>query len=101
MGATYNYSTGKIEHDYHFRRWDEKCKLGGLPCYVGSDRCRQCSHYAGSMHSFSTQLRYGFRMKDSWVMCQHKEAKDSENSGEAHFAFGEMMRHNALCALDG
>lgn len=100
MATTYDYQTRKIERDFHFVRWDEKCKLGGLPCYVGSERCTKCQHYNGSIHPFSHFLRYGFRLNDSYVFCKHPEKKDSEDCGEAIHAFHEAFEHEALCALD-
>ena len=99
MAATYDYSTRRIERDFHFVRWDERCKLSGLPCYAGSDRCRSCNHYCGSIHPFSMQLGYGFRLKDSYVMCKHPDKKDSENSSEAMSAFHKKLEHEAMCAL--
>lgn len=99
MAATYDYQTGRIEHDYHFVRYGEKCKLSGLPAYVGSDRCLHCPHNAGSIHPFSVQLRYGIRLDDSYVLCKHKESKDSENCGIAKHAFYEQLQDEALCAL--
>lgn len=99
MAATYDYSTGKIERDFHFIRWHEKCKLGGLPCYVGSERCTKCQHYDGSIHPWSMMLRHGFRLNDSYVFCKHPEKKDSENSLEAVMAFNESFENRALCAL--
>jgi hypothetical protein len=99
MAATYDYKTGKVETDAHFVRYNEKCKLSGLPCYVGSDRCLSCKHNTGTIHPFSCQLRYGIKLDESYVMCNHTDAKDSENSGIARHAFWEMLQNEALCAL--
>lgn len=99
MAATYDYQTGRIEHDYHFIRYGEKCRLSGLPCYAGNDRCLNCQQNAGTIHPFSYQLRHGIRLDDSYVLCKHKEAKDSENSGLAKYAFNEQVKYEALCAL--
>ena len=102
MATTYDYQTRQIKRDFHFVRWDDKCRLSGLPCYAGSDRCtKQCKYYAGSIHPFSTMLRYGLRLNDSYVYCKHPEKKDSENSSEAVWAFQEAFEHEALCALYG
>ena len=100
MATTYDYQTRKIERDFHFVRWDEKCKLGGLPCYVGSERCTKCQYYNGSIHPFSFQIRFGYRLNDSYVFCKHPEKKDSENCSEAIHAFHEAFEHEALCAMD-
>ena len=100
MAATYDYTTRQIERDFHFVRRDEKCRLGGLPCYAGSERCTKCQYYAGSIHPFSYHIRYGGRLNDSYVFCKHPEKNDSENSEEALHAFNEAFEHEALCALD-
>ena len=99
MAATYDYSTRKIERDFHFIRYGEKCKLSGLPCYSGSDRCLKCQNYEGSIHPFSTHIRYGLRLDESYVFCNHPEAKDSENCGMAKHVFHEQLEQEALCAL--
>ena len=100
MDITYNYKTGNIESDgHHFVRWDQKCKLSGLPCRAGSDRCTNCKSYEGSIHPFTHELKYGRRLNDSYVICSHPEQKDSENCGEAYSAFHEMIEHDAMCAL--
>ena len=99
MAATYDYQTGRIEYDFHFVRYGEKCKLSGLPCYSGSERCSQCKYNAGAIHPFSCQLRCGIRLDDSYRLCKHKEAKDSENSRLAKYAFHEQFKDEALCAL--
>lgn len=100
MAATYDYQTGRIEHDYHFIRYDEICRLSGLPCYSGSDRCLHCQCNKGTIHPFSFHLRHGIRLDDSYVLCNHKDAKDSENSGLAQYAFYEQLKDEALRALD-
>lgn len=99
MAASFDYQTGQIEHDYHFVRYDEKCKLSGLPCYAGSDRCLKCSNNAGTLHPFSTHIRLGIRLDDSYVLCNHKQQKDSENCGVAKYVFFEQLKDEALCAL--
>ena len=99
MAATYDYQTGKVDRDFHFVRYNEKCRLSGLPCYAGSDRCLKCPNNVGSIHPFSTHIRYGLRLQDSYVYCNHPNAKDSENSGEANSAFYSQMQNEALCAL--
>lgn len=48
MAASYDYTTGKMERDFHFVKWDTRCKGSGLPCKAGSDRCQKCEHYWGS-----------------------------------------------------
>lgn len=101
MATTYDYQTGQIARDFHFVRWDEKCRLGGLPCYVGSERCTKCKYYNGSIHPFSYHIRFGGRLNDSYVFCKHPDQKDSENSREASDAFNEAFKDRALCALDG
>ena len=53
MATTYNYQTGKIERDFKFIRYGEKCKRSGLPCYAGStNRCEKCQHYGGLITPF-------------------------------------------------
>ena len=99
MAAEYNYQNGQITYDFHFVRYDEKCKLSGLPAYVGGDRCMRCPHNVGSIHPFSVQLKYGVRLDNSYVYCNHKDAKDSENCGIAKHAFREQLQDEALCAL--
>lgn len=100
MAATYDYNTGKIEHDYHFVKYGEKCRLSGLPCYAGSVRCSyHCPYNAGKIDPFSCDIRYGIRLDDSYVLCKHKDSKDSEDSRTAKFAFYEMLKDKALCAL--
>lgn len=101
MATTYDYQTRQIKRDFHFVRWEEPCRLSGLPCYAGSDRCTHaCKYYAGSIHPFSFVMKYGFRLNDSYVYCKHPEQKDSENCSEAAHAFHEAFEHAALCALD-
>ena len=100
MATTYNYETRRIERDFHFVRWDDGCKLSGLPCRAGSVRCTKCQHYDGSIHPWSMMLRHGFRLNDSYIFCKHPDKKDSENSSEAAWAFHEAFEHEALCALD-
>lgn len=99
MAATYDYQTGKVEHDYHFVRYGEKCRLSGLPTFVGNDRCLMCRHYDGSIHPFSTYISLGLRLDDSYVLCKHTEQKDSENCRLARRAFYEKLQNDALCAL--
>lgn len=101
MATTYDYRTGQIRRDFHFVRWDEKCRLSGLPCYAGSGRCVKCQHYNGSIRQSSMFLRFGRRLEDSYVFCKHPDKQDSENSEEAAWAFNEAFKHEALCALDG
>ena len=99
MAATYDYQTGKVEHNYHFVRYDEKCRLSGLPAYAGSDRCLKCQHNGGSLNPFSIELQHDIRLDNSYVLCKHQEQKDSENCGVARRAFYEQLKNDALCAL--
>lgn len=99
MASTYNYTNGQIERDFHFVRWDEKCKRGGLPAKAGNDWCRRCPHYVGSVHPWSFGPENWCRLDDSYVMCNHPDAKDSEDSSTVIHLFNEKLKHNALCAL--
>ena len=99
MATTYDYNTRKIERDFHFVQYDEKCKRGGLPAKVGNDWCRRCKYYDGSLHPSTLGFHYWGRFEESYVFCKHPEAKDSEGSGPAIRAFYERFEEKALCAL--
>lgn len=99
MAATFDYQTGRIEVDFHFVEWDTKCKGSGLPCKAGSERCQKCQHFNGSIHPWSFDVTSFARMDDSYILCKHPDAKDSEGSGTASYLFYEAFRNKALCAL--
>ena len=101
MATTYDYQTRQIKRDFRFVRCDEPCRLSGLPCYAGSGRCTHvCKYYAGALYPWSSMLRHGFILNDSYVFCKHPEQKESENCSEAVYAFNEALEHKALCAMD-
>ena len=78
MAMTYDYNTRKITRDWHIRRHDEKCRLSGLPAYIGGDRCQKCPYNKGTRDLEDT----------FFTLCSHPEAKDSENQG---IYFGASM----------
>ena len=99
MAASYDYTTGKMERDFHFVKWDTRCKGSGLPCKAGSDRCQKCEHYWISIHPSGFGPEYWGRLDDSYVLCKHPKAKDSEDCGTARHLYYEQLKHEALCAL--
>ena len=99
MAATYDYTNGKMERDFHFVKWDEKCRESGLPCRAGSNICSRCPHYDGSIHPSSFGPEYWGRLDDSYVLCKHPDKEDAKDSGVARHLFYERLKHKALCAL--
>ena len=91
MACTYDYQTGKIERDFHFVKVGEKCKLSGLPAKAGNERCCKCPYRRGEIYSWQ------LRGDDSFVMCKHPEAKDSEGSEGARFMWYKKFKEEALC----
>lgn len=78
MAMTYDYDTRKITRDWNIRWHDEKCRLSGLPAYVGGDRCRKCPYNKGIKTDWEARdLEETF-----FTLCSHPEAKDSENTGD-------------------
>ena len=95
MGATYDYSTGKITRDFHFVRGDTKCKGSGLPCWTGGhhDRCRQCQYYAGTLYGWT------LRTDKDFVMCKHPDKEDDPESYEAQRLYNAYLENEAMKAL--
>jgi nitrite reductase/ring-hydroxylating ferredoxin subunit len=93
MGATYDYSTGKITRDFHFAKEGTACRLTALPARVGSSWCMRCEHYRGRIAS------YQFIGDDSFVKCMHKGMKDAEDCQSAVEYFNEKFELEALNAL--
>lgn len=98
MATTYDYQTGKIERDFKFIRYGEKCKRSGLPCYAGAtNRCEKCQHYGGlitpwEMREFTCR-NLG---DDSYVVCKHPEAQDSKDSEHFISIWYEHFRNEAI-----
>ena len=88
MEAKFEYETGKVTRDFKIVRFGERCKLSGLPAYVGNERCRKCKHY-GSMLVLD-----GF-----FAACMHPEQKDSDNILKSLNIFYEQVRSETLNAL--
>ncbi|MBO5628971.1 MAG: hypothetical protein J5965_07805 [Aeriscardovia sp.] len=88
MPANYTYKTGKIERDFRIVRCGEKCKLSGLPTWVGEGRCNKCPYKEGLL-----------TLNGFYIACNHPEQKDSENIGEALQIFYEKFQRQALEAL--
>ncbi len=96
MATTYEYATGRIERDFRFVKDGTKCRLSGLPCYAGSDRCKKCKHHVGDLGPLSLNGRVdGF-----WTMCNHPEMSDSEDCGKVRDTYYDYIEDRALCALD-
>lgn len=98
MATTYDYQTGKIERDFKFVRYGEKCKRSGLPCYAGAtNRCEKCQHYGGLITPFEmrefTCRNLG---DDSYVVCKHPDAQDSKDSEHFISIWYEHFRHEAI-----
>ena len=97
--ATYYYDTCKIERNFKFVRFNEKCRLSGLPCYVGTTRrCEGCPHNGGSVSSFDIRdvdHRY-VGDNEQYVRCLHPDAKDSEGSGNFISMWYEHFRNEAI-----
>lgn len=92
MGATYNYKTGEMTIDFKFVEQGYRCPLSVLPARIGSSWCSEyCNHFGGTWVNFIGP--------ESYVLCKHPDAKDSEGCGEAIHAFYEEIRRKALCAL--
>lgn len=84
MACTYDYNTGKITIDFHVRRDYEKCRLSGLPAFVGSKRCHQCQFFGGSYINWQSR-----EFDDTFfTKCKHPDVKDSEGC--------ELVKHNIL-----
>lgn len=90
MSISYNYKSGRIERDFHFVKYGETCRLTNLPAKVGNRYCREncpfyrCSQIIGA---------------NFYVLCGHKEAKDSNDSRLDIIKYNEQIKHEALCAL--
>lgn len=93
MATTYDYSTGRIERDFHFVERDTACRLTQLPARVGSEWCRRCEHHRGDIYSWE------LRGEKSYVMCSHKDMKDAEDCQKAVMLFNERFEQEALEAL--
>lgn len=66
MKTTYNYDTRQIKRDWVFVRFGTPCKLSGLPCLAGNNRCREkCKHYGG--------------IYQYCIRCDHPEMKEGKN----------------------
>lgn len=98
MEEKFYYQTGKIIRDFKIvREWSyetgyTKCRLSGLPCYVGGDRCRKCSHYGGLLPIDEIKID-GF-----YIRCDHPEQKDSDNIEMVKHAYNEWLRRKAMIA---
>lgn len=106
MAATYDYKTRKMTRDFKFVQYRTKCKLSGLPTYVGyseSDRCKKCPYNGGTFSPITVGFQYHNWLNESYVMCKHPDAKDTENEEirNVRYVFYEMLEYRALCALDG
>ncbi len=93
MATTYDYTTGRIERDFHFVETGTACRLTDLHARVGSDWCRKCKNHRGIISQFET------RSDKSYVMCRHKDMKDSEGCVKAVEYFYVKFEQQALEAL--
>lgn len=90
MSITYNYSNNKIERDFHIVKYDEICRLGGLPARVGNNFCTEnCPHYRCSK----------VLGDNCYVFCGHEKQKDSRDSADDIHDYYEQIKHEALCAF--
>ena len=92
MGATYNFQTGKITRDFKFVKQGYRCPLSVLPARIGSYWCQEnCNHFGGTW--------FNFIGPESYVLCKHPDAKDSDGCEEAIRTFYEELKRKAHCAL--
>ena len=98
MATTYDYQTGKIERDFKFVRYGEKCKRSGLPCYAGStNRCEKCQHYGGLITPWEMrEFTWRNLGDDSYVVCKHPDAQDSKDSEHFISIWYEYFRNEAI-----
>lgn len=95
MAMTYDYQTRKITRNWHIRRHNEKCRLSGLPAYVGSDRCHKCPYNKGT--EFNWQA---IDLEDTFfTRCSHPEAKDSKNTGSILNRIYDEFENEALAHM--
>lgn len=96
---TYEYDTRKITRDFKLVEEDEICRLSGLPARVGNIRCQKCKKYGGKLYSW----QYGHIADDdnTYVICKHKDQKESNGCSKALSYLYDIFEHKALCALDG
>lgn len=95
MAMTYDYNTRKITRDWHIRRHDEKCRLSGLPAYVGGDRCSKCKYNKG------TEVDWQARdLEDTFfTLCSRPETKDSENTENVLWSIYDRFESKALAHM--
>lgn len=88
----------KIERDFKFIRYGEKCKRSGLPCYAGAtNRCEKCQHYGGLITPWE-MIEFTCRNlgDDSYVVCKHPDAQDSKDSEHFISIWYEHFRNEAI-----
>lgn len=93
MATVYDYSTRKIERDFHFVKRGGACRLMDLPMRIGSERCMKCKNNNGVIYGYEYGGDIGF------VMCKHEAMKDSEGYFAAAKHFYEKFEERALSAL--
>lgn len=87
---TYDYTTGKTTRDFKVVSTQDGCKLSGLPCNVGSERCQKCKYYS---------IMYCSLQHGSFVFCKHPEQKDTDNCWEVLDGFYSKFKIEALSQL--
>lgn len=99
MATEYNYDTCQLTRDFHFVRYGEACRLGGLPTYTGRGFCKRCKYNAGEISPIKMGLQYAGEFEGCYVKCKHPEKNDSENTSDVQGAYYDYIRERALCAL--
>ena len=93
MSTTFDYTTGRVETDIHFKVVGEVCRLTSLPARIGNRYCTEnCPFNAGSGMSIRDDIGY--------VCCTHEKAEDSPDVpwGVKH-RFYDNIKSQALAAL--
>ena len=90
MASAYDYQTRAIHFDFHLVKFDEKCRLRGLPARVGGPGCMGCP--------FNDGVETSAFSRDYFVRCKHKDAHDSDGSQTVMYYLKERFERQALAA---
>lgn len=101
MSAIYDYQTGELKRDFHFIKYGKICRLAQLPNKSGSLWCRiYCNYHKGDVHPSSFPLsEISKDFIESYVMCNHPNSLDDNESYEVRHLYYEKIQQQALCAL--